>query len=64
MLFCFFYCRILATFDDPLPIVSPCGVGFDINCGVRLLRTNLIEQDVKPIQEHLDQALFDHICLG
>lgn len=27
--------------DDPDAIVSPGGVGFDINCGVRLLRTNL-----------------------
>jgi RNA-splicing ligase RtcB len=27
--------------DDPAAVVSPGGVGFDINCGVRLLRTNL-----------------------
>ena len=36
--------------DDPLSIVSPGGVGFDINCGVRLLRTNLFEKDVKPVK--------------
>lgn len=36
--------------DDPLSIVSPGGVGFDINCGVRLLRTNLHEKDVQPIK--------------
>lgn len=36
--------------DDPLSIVSPGGVGFDINCGVRLLRTNLFEKDVQPIK--------------
>ena len=29
------------------------GVGFDINCGVRLLRTNLDEKDVKPVKEQL-----------
>lgn len=36
--------------DDPTSIVSPGGVGFDINCGVRLLRTNLFEEDVLPIK--------------
>ena len=50
--------------DDPEAIVSPGGVGFDINCGVRLLRTNLDEADVDPIKEDLAQALFDHIPVG
>ena len=41
--------------------VFPCvvctgGVGFDINCGVRLLRTNLFEKDVQPIKEQLAQV--------
>lgn len=36
--------------DDPKSIVSPGGVGFDINCGVRLLRTNLFEDDVLPVK--------------
>jgi RNA-splicing ligase RtcB len=31
------------------------------NCGVRLIRTNLHESDVRPVQERLTQALFDHI---
>lgn len=42
----------------------PGGVGFDINCGVRLLRTNLMEEDVAPVKEQLAQALFDHIPVG
>ena len=42
--------------DDPMAIVSPGGVGFDINCGVRLLRTNLFEKDVEPIKEQLAQV--------
>lgn len=50
--------------DDPKSIVSPGGVGFDINCGVRLLRTNLFEKDVRPVQEQLAQSLFDHIPVG
>jgi len=29
-------------------VVSPGGVGFDINCGVRLLRTNLTQEEIKP----------------
>ena len=33
------------------------GVGFDINCGVRLIRTNLTEKDVAPVKEQLAQVL-------
>ena len=42
----------MAAFDmsDPKAVVSPGGVGFDINCGVRLLRTNLYAKDVLPIK--------------
>jgi tRNA-splicing ligase RtcB (3'-phosphate/5'-hydroxy nucleic acid ligase) len=47
--------------DDPLGVVSPGGVGFDINCGVRLIRTNLTEEQVKPMQEQLAQELFNAI---
>eukprot|EP00128_Syssomonas_multiformis_P006884 Colp12_sorted_trinity150504_noHs@7902 len=56
----------MAAFDttNPEAIVSPGGVGFDINCGVRLLRTNLMEKDVLPIKEQLAQSLFDHIPVG
>jgi len=50
--------------SDPNAIVSPGGVGFDINCGVRLLRTNLTEKDVLPVKEQLAQSLFDHIPVG
>ena len=36
----------VAAFDmgDPSAVVSPGGVGFDINCGVRLIRTNLVRR--------------------
>jgi tRNA-splicing ligase RtcB len=47
-----------------VPAVSPGGVGFDINCGVRLIRTNLTEAEVAPHKEALAQALFDHIPVG
>lgn len=39
-------------------------MGFDINCGVRLIRTNLTEKDVAPVKEELTQSLFDHIPVG
>ncbi|CAM9602714.1 unnamed protein product [Ectocarpus fasciculatus] len=56
----------VAAFDmaDPEAVVSPGGVGFDINCGVRLLRTNLTEAEVSPVKEQLAQSLFDHIPVG
>lgn len=56
----------MAAFDmgNPDAVVSPGGVGFDINCGVRLIRTNLHEKDVLPVKEQLAQSLFDHIPVG
>ncbi len=50
--------------DDPEAVVSPGGVGFDINCGIRLVRTNLMESEVLPKKDELAQALFDHIPVG
>ena len=51
--------------DDPEAVISPGGVGFDINCGVRLIRTSLTEDDVTgDVREELAQALFDHIPVG
>eukprot|EP00979_Chaetoceros_neogracilis_P009795 scaffold2231_cov237-Chaetoceros_neogracile.AAC.1 len=57
----------VAAFDmaDEEAVISPGGVGFDINCGVRLLRTNLSEDDVTgEVREALAQSLFDHIPVG
>ncbi|XP_065066687.1 RNA-splicing ligase RtcB homolog [Rhopilema esculentum] len=56
----------MAAFDmsDPLAVVSPGGVGFDINCGVRLIRTNLNFKDIQPVKEQLAQSMFDHIPVG
>lgn len=56
----------MAAFDmsNKDSIVSPGGVGFDINCGVRLLRTNLMEKDVASLKEQLAQCMFDHIPVG
>ena len=45
-------------------VISPGGVGFDINCGVRLLRTNLTEEEVRPKIEQLINELFVSIPSG
>ena len=45
-------------------VISPGGVGFDINCGVRLLRTNLTEPEVKPRIDKLLNDLFANVPSG
>ncbi len=45
-------------------VVSPGGVGFDINCGVRLLRTNLVEAEVRPKIKELVDALYKNVPSG
>ena len=45
-------------------VVSPGGVGFDINCGVRLLRTNLMEQEVRPKIDRLTDEIFHNVPSG
>ena len=45
-------------------VISPGGIGFDINCGVRMLRTNLTEQDVKPKIKELVNELFRQVPAG
>jgi tRNA-splicing ligase RtcB (3'-phosphate/5'-hydroxy nucleic acid ligase) len=45
-------------------VVSPGGVGFDINCGVRLLRTNLSLEELKPHLEKLVYAMYSNIPSG
>ncbi|KAK1444442.1 hypothetical protein BgAZ_103480 [Babesia gibsoni] len=56
----------VAAFDlnDPESVVSPGGVGFDINCGVRLIRTNLTLKEVEPVKDSLIQSMFNHIPVG
>jgi tRNA-splicing ligase RtcB len=49
-------------FDDG--VLSPGGVGFDINCGVRLVRTNLSEKDVKGKVNQLIDSMFENVPSG
>ena len=50
--------------DNPGGVISPGGVGYDINCGVRLLRTNLMHEDVMPRIEQLVDRLFNTVPCG
>ncbi len=44
--------------------LSPGGIGFDINCGVRLLQTNLTESQVKPKIPQLLESIFKNVPSG
>ncbi|MFL6400295.1 MAG: RtcB family protein [Nitrososphaeraceae archaeon] len=54
----------VAALDLEEGVISPGGVGYDINCGVRLLSTSLIEKDVKPNIKNLVNELFRSIPSG
>jgi len=54
----------VAAFDWESGIISPGGVGYDINCGVRLATTSLIEKEVRPKLKDLVNALFRSIPSG
>ena len=54
----------VAAFDLKEGIISPGGVGYDINCGVRLLRSSLTKQEVLPRIKDLVEVLFNEIPSG
>ena len=54
----------VAAFDVEEGIVSPGGVGYDINCGVRLLKTDLMRQEIEPKMQRLVDRLFQEIPSG
>lgn len=54
----------VAATDYDEGVISPGGVGYDINCGVRLLTTNLSEQDIRPKLPQLTNAIFENVPCG
>lgn len=54
----------VGAFDVETGVVSVAGVGYDINCGVRTLRTPLHRDDVEPHKEELADALFHTVPAG
>lgn len=55
---------VAATDIENGGVVSPGGVGFDINCGVRMLKTNLRYEDIKHKLKDLVYALFSDVPSG
>ena len=54
----------VAGFDLEEGVISPGGVGYDINCGVRVLRTNLSLEDVKGKLKEIVDAIFRNVPSG
>ncbi len=54
----------VAAFSTKDGVISPGGIGFDINCGVRLIRTGLTLDEVKPKMNALMDALFKMVPAG
>jgi tRNA-splicing ligase RtcB len=54
----------VAAFDRTEGVISPGGVGFDINCGVRLITTPLTEADLAGKKRELIEALFSVVPTG
>jgi tRNA-splicing ligase RtcB len=54
----------VAATDYEEGVVSPGGVGYDINCGVRLLTTNMSEQDIRPKLADLASTIFNNVPSG
>lgn len=54
----------VAATDYDSGVISPGGVGYDINCGVRVLKTELDKEDVQPKLRELIDRLFDEVPTG
>ena len=54
----------VAATDYDEGVISPGGVGYDINCGVRLITTNMTEQDIRPKLAELTSTIFSNVPCG
>lgn len=54
----------VAAFDLEKGVISPGGVGYDINCSVRLLRTNLTRENIEKNKRRIVETLFEEIPAG
>jgi tRNA-splicing ligase RtcB len=54
----------VAAFDLEEGIISPGGVGYDINCGVRLLKTEYMEKDITDKRKELLAEIFKEVPAG
>jgi len=54
----------VAAMDSEAGVISPGGVGYDINCGVRLVRTDLMFEDIKQHVRQIVDAMFKNVPSG
>jgi tRNA-splicing ligase RtcB len=54
----------VAAFDMDKGVISPGGIGYDINCSVRLLRTNLKKEDIEKKKKEVADAIYNKIPSG
>ena len=54
----------VAAFDMDEGIISPGGVGYDINCGCRLITTELRADEIRPLMKEIVADLFKNIPSG
>src|SRR5512138_3830324 len=54
----------VAAMDPATGVISPGGIGFDINCGMRCVLTNLTEAEVRPRLHQLVDRMFSRIPTG
>ena len=54
----------VAAFSMDEGVVSPGGVGYDINCGCRLMTTSIEASEIRPLIPGLVSALFNHVPTG
>lgn len=54
----------VAAMDVGTGVISPGGIGFDVNCGMRLVLTNLTHDEVKPYLRQLVDRLFQKVPAG
>ena len=55
---------VAATDPEAGGVISPGGVGYDINCGVRLVRTDILASDAQPRMKKLVETLFNTVPCG
>ena len=54
----------LAAMDPAAGVISPGGIGFDVNCGMRLCLTNLSYEEVRPRLRELVDRLYSRVPAG
>ncbi|MBU1159364.1 MAG: RtcB family protein [Candidatus Thermoplasmatota archaeon] len=54
----------VAAFDSETGVISPGGIGYDINCGVKLVRTDLRFEEIRDKRKNLIDTIFDNVPSG